>query len=151
MRMTGASITTWITSLSPQRHYPADAYEYSPAEPGPARELPDLQPLQEMKPFVQSNISTTTDGKRQVAFFPIDVSLSTLASESSSCSTFDTPNTYKRFYNFPRAEPITIAKSQTAFSALPQCILQQAVTTRSSCQARAKGWNHIYIAMKGPH
>lgn len=131
--MTAASITTGITSLSPQRDYAAralrpslqwaDAYEDSPAEPGPARELPDLQPLQEMKPFVQSNISTTTDGKRQVAFFPIDVSLSTLASESSSCSTFNTPNTYKRFYNFPRAQPITIAKSQTAFSALVQCHL----------------------------
>jgi hypothetical protein len=68
------------------------------------------------------------------------ISLSTLASESSSCSTFDTPKTYKWFYIFPRVKPITIAKSQTAFSALPQC--HHSVFSNTPWQqARAKGWD----------
>jgi hypothetical protein len=91
-------------------------YDNSPAGPN-VREPPDLQPLQEKnRSFGPTSQQLLTENDKPSPFPQTYLSLSTLASESSSCSTFDTPKTYKWFYIFPRAEPITIAKTQTAFS-----------------------------------
>lgn len=115
-----------------------------------ACEMPDLQPLLADEPFIQFNISTATDRKRQVVSFPIPQNYLSLGSMLNQVhvphSTSQRPT--KRFYITSSHAPRRLqlpSREHPAFSAPPQChhnLLQYTIRESSwPTRAMVRNWS----------